>query len=402
MWESFGEDAYLSAEMARQMVLGYQGDDPNHIDACHIASCPKHFMAYGMTNSGQDRTPAYVSLSELREKHFAPFKAAIEAGALSVMVNSASINGIPTHADKELLTGWLKEGLGWDGVIVTDWADIVNLYSREKIAVDYKDAIRLAINAGIDMSMIPYDVNFCPLLVELVEEGQGVAAARRRCRGARHTYETASGADRQTQYLRRGLSRVSGRGDSPRMLRCRLRVDHAVEERGCRAAAPQRAPRCSWRVPMPIVCVLCAAVGATLGRGDIVDKVLPDGVTILDAMRAVGGDDIVYAAGVEYKEGGRYYDETNIDIEAAVRAAADVDCIVLCLGENSYCETPGNLTDMAISPNQQALAEALAATGKPVVLVLSEGRARIISSFADRMKAVLHTYICPVRRVLRP
>ncbi|MDE6862344.1 MAG: beta-glucosidase, partial [Alistipes sp.] len=142
VWESFGEDAYLSAEMAREMVLGYQGDDPNHIDAFHIASCPKHFMAYGMTNSGQDRTPAYVSLSELRDKHFAPFKAAIEAGALSVMVNSASVNGIPTHADRELLTGWLKEGLGWDGVIVTDWADIVNLYTREKIATDYKDAIR--------------------------------------------------------------------------------------------------------------------------------------------------------------------------------------------------------------------------------------------------------------------
>ena len=171
-WESFSEDAYLTAELAREMVLGYQGDDPNHIDKYHIASCPKHYMAYGMTNSGQDRTPAYVSIAELREKHFAPFKAAIEAGALSIMVNSASVNGIPTHADYELLTVWLKEGLNWDGMVVTDWADIVNLYTREKIAVDYKDAIRLAINAGVDMSMIPYDVNFCPLLIELVNEGK--------------------------------------------------------------------------------------------------------------------------------------------------------------------------------------------------------------------------------------
>ncbi|MBR6630987.1 MAG: beta-glucosidase, partial [Alistipes sp.] len=144
-WESFSEDAYLTSELAREMVLGYQGEDPNHIDRYHIASCPKHYMAYGMTNSGQDRTPAYVSIAELREKHFAPFKAAIEAGALSIMVNSASVNGIPTHADYELLTVWLKEGLNWDGMVVTDWADIVNLYTREKIAVDYKDAIRLAI-----------------------------------------------------------------------------------------------------------------------------------------------------------------------------------------------------------------------------------------------------------------
>lgn len=171
-WESFSEDAYLSAEMAREMVLGYQGEDPNHIDRYHIASCPKHYMAYGMTNSGQDRTPAYVSIAELREKHFAPFKAAIEAGALSIMVNSASVNGIPTHADYELLTVWLKEGLQWDGMVVTDWADIVNLYTREKVASDYKDAIRISINAGVDMSMIPYDINFCPLLIELVNEGK--------------------------------------------------------------------------------------------------------------------------------------------------------------------------------------------------------------------------------------
>ncbi len=392
VWESFGEDAYLSAEMARQMVLGYQGDDPNHIDACHIASCPKHFMAYGMTNSGQDRTPAYVSLSELREKHFAPFKAAIEAGALSVMVNSASINGIPTHADKELLTGWLKEGLGWDGVIVTDWADIVNLYSREKIAVDYKDAIRLAINAGIDMSMIPYDVNFCPLLVELVEEGK-VSQQRVDDAAARviRMKLRLGLIDRPNTYV----------GDYPAFQGEEIR--RACYDAACESITLLK----NEDAVLPLrkgAKVLVAGPNADRLRplcggwsyswqGDIVDKVLPDGVTILDAMRAVGGDDIVYAAGVEYKEGGRYYDETNIDIEAAVRAAADVDCIVLCLGENSYCETPGNLTDMAISPNQQALAEALAATGKPVVLVLSEGRARIISSFADRMKAVLHTYL---------
>ena len=165
-WESFSEDAFLTAELGKEMILGYQGEDPNHIDAQHIAACPKHFLAYGMTNSGQDRTPAYVSVAELKEKHFAPFKAAVEAGALSLMVNSSSVNGIPTHADYELLTEWLKEGLNWDGVIVSDWADVPNLFQREKIAVDFKDAIVKAVNAGMDMAMIPYDVRFCTFLLE--------------------------------------------------------------------------------------------------------------------------------------------------------------------------------------------------------------------------------------------
>lgn len=392
VWESFGEDAYLSAEMARQMVLGYQGDDPNHIDAYHIASCPKHFMAYGMTNSGQDRTPAYVSLSELREKHFAPFKAAIEAGALSVMVNSASVNGIPTHADRELLTGWLKEGLGWDGVIVTDWADIVNLYTREKIATDYKDAIRQSINAGVDMSMIPYDVNFCPLLVELVREGK-VSEERIDDAAARII----------RMKLRLGLINTPNTyvKDYPEFQGDEIR--RACYEAACESITLLKNEKSLLPLSKDSK-ILVAGPNADLMRplcggwsyswqGDIVDKVLPDGTTILDAMRSRGGDNIVYAAGVEYDPAGKYYDEKNIDIEAAVRAAADVDCIVLCLGENSYCETPGNLTEMAISPNQQALAEALAATGKPVVLVLNEGRARIIEPFADRMQAVLHTYL---------
>lgn len=392
VWESFGEDAYLSAEMAREMVLGYQGDDPNHIDAYHIASCPKHYMAYGMTNSGQDRTPAYVSLSELREKHFAPFKAAIEAGALSVMVNSASVNGIPTHADRELLTGWLKEGLGWDGVIVTDWSDIVNLYTREKIVTDYKDAIRQSINAGVDMSMIPYDVNFCPLLIELVREGK-VSEER--------IDDAASRIIRMK--LRLGLIDTPNTylKDYPKFQGDEIR--RACYEAACESITLLK----NEESLLPLSTdskILVAGPNADLMRplcggwsyswqGDIVDKVLPDGTTILDAMRLIGGDNIVYAAGVEYDPTGKYYDEKNIDIEAAVRAAADVDCIVLCLGENSYCETPGNLNEMAISPNQQALAKAMAATGKPVVLVLNEGRARIIESFADRMQAVLHSYL---------
>lgn len=391
-WESFSEDAYLTAELAREMVLGYQGEDPNHIDRYHIASCPKHYMAYGMTNSGQDRTPAYVSIAELREKHFAPFKAAIEAGALSIMVNSASVNGIPTHADYELLTVWLKEGLNWDGMIVTDWADIVNLYTREKIATDYKDAIRLSINAGVDMSMIPYDVNFCPLLIELVNEGKV-------------SMERIDDAVRRIIRMKIRLGLL----DTPNTyLEDYPKFQGEEIREACYVAATESITLLKNNdniLPLkPETRILVAGPNADRMRplcggwsyswqGDIVDKVLPEGTTFVDAIRAIGGDNVSFVAGVEYATEGHFAGECNIDIEAAVRAAQDVDVVVLCIGENSYCETPGNITEMALSENQQQLAKALIATGKPVILVLNEGRGRIISSFVDDTAAVLHTYL---------
>lgn len=391
-WESFSEDAYLTAELAREMVLGYQGEDPNHIDKYHIASCPKHYMAYGMTNSGQDRTPAYVSIAELREKHFAPFKAAIEAGALSIMVNSASVNGIPTHADYTLLTEWLKQGLNWDGMIVTDWADIANLYTREKIAVDYKDAIRISINAGVDMSMIPYDVNFCPLLVELVKEGKVSMdriddAARRIIRmkirlGLLDTPNTylKDYSKFQGEEIREACYQAAA--ESITLLKNNDNILPLSTNTRILVAGPnadRMRPLCGgWSYSW---------------QGDIVDKVLPHGTTFLDAIRAIGGDKVTYVAGVEYTDKGHFADECNLNIEAAVSAAQGADVVVLCIGENSYCETPGNINEMALSENQQQLAKALIATGKPVILVLNEGRGRIISSFVDGTAAVLHTYL---------
>ncbi|MBO6083357.1 MAG: glycoside hydrolase family 3 C-terminal domain-containing protein, partial [Bacteroidales bacterium] len=170
-WESWGEDPYLSAQMAREVTIADQGNDPNHIPMDKVAACAKHYMAYGIPLTGKDRTPAYTSVQELRERYFAPFKESIRAGALSVMVNSASINGVPLHANKELLTGWLKEGLNWDGMIVTDWADVNNLFSREHVAADKVEALALAINAGIDMIMDPYDVNCCTDIKTAIERG---------------------------------------------------------------------------------------------------------------------------------------------------------------------------------------------------------------------------------------
>ena len=172
VYESFGEDPIVNAKMVTAEIRGYQGDDNNHIDQYHVGTSTKHYFAYGAPWTGKDRTPAYLSPLMIREKYFEPFKAAALAGTLTMMVNSASVNGVPLHASYEYLTKWLKEDLQWDGFLVTDWADINNLYSREKVAKDKKDAIRIAINAGIDMSMDPYSVEFCILLKELVNEGK--------------------------------------------------------------------------------------------------------------------------------------------------------------------------------------------------------------------------------------
>ena len=172
MWENYGEDCYVNAEMGKASVRGFQGSDPNHIGEYNVAACMKHYMGYGVPVSGKDRTPSSISRSDMREKHFAPFLAAIRQGALSVMVNSGVDNGIPFHANRELLTEWLKEDLNWDGMIVTDWADINNLCTRDHIAATKKEAVKIAINAGIDMSMVPYEVSFCDYLKELVQEGE--------------------------------------------------------------------------------------------------------------------------------------------------------------------------------------------------------------------------------------
>lgn len=171
-WETFGEDVYLVTELGREMVKGFQGSDGKSIGRDYVAACMKHYMGYGVPFSGKDRTPSYISEQDMREKHFQPFVEAIRNGALSVMANSGMNNGMPFHANYEYLTKWLKEELNWDGLIVTDWADINNLAFRDKIAANKKEAIKLAINAGIDMSMDPYSWDFCVLLKELVEEGE--------------------------------------------------------------------------------------------------------------------------------------------------------------------------------------------------------------------------------------
>ena len=388
VWENFGEDCLVNAMIGRAMVEGFQGPDPNHIDKYHIGTSVKHFMAYGAARTGKDRTPTYVPEWELREKHFAPFKACVEAGATSVMVNSGSVNGVPMHVNAKYLTQWLKEETGWDGMIVTDWADIDNLWRREMVAANRKEAIIMAVNAGIDMTMDPYNPDFCDLLIEAVNEGRVPMsriddAVRRVLRmkyrlglfdmpntnikdypkyGSAEHFKAAQDAAVQTMVLLKNNGilplaqgkKILGTGPNANSMRC-LNGGWSY----------------TW-------------------QGKDADKYASQHNTILEAMQQrFGSGNIIYEPGVTYNNDGQYWEENEPQIEQAVKAAAQADVILACVGENSYAETPGNLNDLALSANQRDLVKALAATGKPIVLILNEGRPRLVSDIEPLATAVV-------------
>lgn len=392
-WETYGEDPYLASVMGATCVKGYQGDDPNHIGRNEVAACLKHYMGYGAPFSGKDRTPSYISVQDLREKHFAPFLQAIRAGALSVMVNSGVNNGLPVHANYELLTVWLKEQLGWDGVVVTDWADINNLYTRDHVAASKKEAVKMAINAGIDMSMVPYEWDFCTYLKELVEEGEVPMeriddAVRRilRMKYRLNLFERPYWSVKEypefgsEAHARAALKAAE---EAITLLKNQNGVLPLNKNGKVLVAGPNansmRTLNGGWSLSW---------------QGEKVDQYAGQYNTILEAIQhKVGKSRVVYEPGVTYNMQGSYWEENEPEIEKAVAAAQGVDYIVLCLGENSYCETPGNLDDLYLSENQQALAKALAATGKPVILVLNEGRPRVISKIEPVMQAVVQVYL---------
>lgn len=395
MWENYGEDAYLNTVMGVEAVLGFQGSDPNHIGRYNVAACVKHYMGYGVPVSGKDRTPSAIPRSELREKHFAPYLAAIRAGALSVMVNSAVDNGMPFHANKELLTDWLKRDLNWDGLIVTDWADINNLCTRDHIAATKKEAIKIAINAGIDMSMVPYETSFCTYLKELVEEGE-VPMSRI--------------DDAVARVLR--LKYRLGLFDNPYWDIAEYdkfgSPEHAAE--ALRAAEESEVLLKNDGNLLPLkqgTKILLAGPNANSMRclnggwsyswqGHRADEFAGAYNTIYEALcNKFGKDNITYEPGVTYApyKNDNWWEENPVEIEKAVAAAANADVIIACIGENSYCETPGNLNDLTLSANQRNLVKALAATGKPVILVLNEGRPRIINDIEPLAKAVVHVML---------
>ncbi len=399
MWETYSEDSYLVAVMGKAYVEGYQGADKEIIGDNNVAACLKHYMGYGTPFSGKDRTPSYISDMDMRERHFAPFLSAVKAGALSVMVNSGLNNGIPIHINYEYLTNWLKRDLNWDGVIVSDWSDIYNIYTRDRIASSKKEAVKLAINAGIDMSMVPYEWSFCTYLKELVEEKEvpisRIDDAVRRILRLKFRLNLFKKPYRKYEdYPDFGSEKHSkvalmASEESITLLKNKDNILPLPKGKRVLVAGPNannmRSLNGGWTLSW---------------QGEKTDIYAQKYNTILESIiTKIGSNNVIYEPGVTYKTGNppttsiAYYEENSPEIYKCVEAAKRAEYIILCLGENSYCETPGNLTTMELSVNQQNLALALAATGKPVILVLNEGRPRIISGFEPQMKAIIQTYL---------
>ena len=398
IWENFGEDCYLSSEMGSSMVRGFQGEDPNHIDQYHISACMKHFMGYGVPWTGKDRTPAYISPFDLREKHFAPFLAGLQAGALTVMVNSASVNGMPMHANKEFLTGWLKEETGWDGVLITDWADINNLYTREMVAKDKKDALRIAINAGIDMIMEPYSCDACGYLVELVKEGKipmsRIDDACRRVLRMKYRLDLFKNPTQKLKnYPKFGgeeFAKLALEGATESMV---LLKNEKLQD-GNPVLPLAKGKKILLTGPNANQMRCLDGGWSYTWQGHRADEFAGKYNTIYEAFcNEYGKENVILNQGVTYNEKGKYWEENEPQIQGAVDAAKNVDVIVACIGENSYTETPGNLTDLWLSENQRNLVKELAKTGKPVVLVLNEGRPRLIADIEPLAQGIIDILI---------
>ena len=395
MWENYGEDCYVNAEMGKASVRGFQGSDPNHIGEYNVAACMKHYMGYGVPVSGKDRTPSSISRSDMREKHFAPFLAAIRQGALSVMVNSGVDNGMPFHANRELLTEWLKEDLNWDGMIVTDWADINNLCTRDHIAATKKEAVKIAINAGIDMSMVPYEVSFCDYLKELVLEGEvpmsridDAVARVLRLKYRLGLFENPYwDIKKYNKFGSEEFARVALQAaeESEVLLKNEGNILPLAKGTKILLAGPNaNSMRClngGWSYSW---------------QGHLADQCAGAYNTIYESLcNKYGKENIIYEPGVTYApyKNDNWWEENQPEIEKSVAAASRADVIIACIGENSYCETPGNLTNLTMSENQRNLVKALAATGKPVILILNQGRPRIINDIVPLAKAVINVML---------
>ena len=402
IYESFGEDAIVNARMVEAEIKGYQGDDPNHLGRYHVGTSTKHYFAYGAPWTGKDRTPAYVSPQMLREKYFEPFKAAALAGTLTMMVNSGSINGQPVHASYEYLTKWLKEDLQWDGMLVTDWADINNLFQREHVAKDKKDAVRMAVNAGIDMSMDPYSVDFCILLKELVEEGQvpmsRIDDAVRRILRLKYRLNLFD----EPNTGGKGYEKFGSDEHAAKALQAAEESEVLLKNEG--SILPLAKGKKILLTGPNANQMRCLNGGwSYTWQGSNAEDLSEKYNTIYEAFcNKFGKENVTLNQCVTYNERGQYWEEKVDEAQLKVHdaqlvegsalkaAAADCDVIVACIGENSYTETPGNLSDLWLSENQRSLVKALSKTDKPVILVLNEGRPRLLADIEPLAKAVVN------------
>ncbi|MDR1652086.1 MAG: glycoside hydrolase family 3 C-terminal domain-containing protein [Prevotellaceae bacterium] len=392
--ENFGEDPYIGAMFGAALTKGFQGENPNNIDKNRIAACAKHFMGYGAPISGKDRTPAYIPENVLLEYHAPAFQAAIDAGVASIMINSGIINNKPVHADYKILTTILREQMGFKGMVVSDWEDINKLFTRDRMVASIKEAIREAINAGIDMSMIPINyVEFCTLLKELVDEGQ-VSMARideavthiLKIKLDLNLFETPNTFKKDyPEFHSKNFQKASYdvAADAITLLKNKNGILPLKKGKKILVAGPNavsmRALNGGWTFSW---------------QGEKVDEFVKDEHNLLQAIELkYGKENVKYIAGVSYKKVFEYDTEYKDRFEEAIAAAENADVVLLMLGENSYCEKPGDLDDLYLNDLQTELAQKIIEKGKPVILVLSEGRPRLISKFSQKTDAIVQTYL---------
>jgi beta-glucosidase len=394
MWESFGEDPYLCSVLGAAMIDGYEGKDNNIADPYKLASCMKHFLGYHAATSGKDRTPSYISIDALREYHLPSFKAAVDAGSHSIMINSGIINGVPVHASYDILTKLLKQELGFNGLVVTDWADIENLHRRDRVAATDKEAIMLAINAGIDMSMIPYNYEvFCDNLTALVKEGkvkqERIDDAVRRILKVKYALNLFDKPN--THY--KDYPKFGSKEHEKAAYDMAAEAITLLKNEG-NVLPLKKTTKVLVTGPNANSMRTLNGAWTYSWQGDRVELHAGKYNTILEAVQnEIGKQNVSYVPGVSYKMDGHYYDEYADKMDEAVAAAKNADVVLLCLGENSYTEKPGDMNDLYMSDLQTELAQKISATGKTVILILNEGRPRVISKFEQQMKGIVQAYL---------
>jgi beta-glucosidase len=393
-YEGFGEDPYLCSVFGKELIKAYEGEDNNIKNPYKVAACMKHFLGYSVPVSGKDRTPAYIPDHALYEYHLPAFQAAIDAGAHTIMINSGIINSKPVHANYNLLTKLLREEMGFDGVIVTDWDDVKNLYSRDKLAESQKEAVKLAINAGIDMIMEPYCYkDRCKHLMELVRE-KAIAMSRIDDAVTRiiklklqlGLFDTPfSNAKDYPQFASEDFASASYEAASEAITLLKNDNDILPLQKGVKIlvsgpnAISRRALNGGWTVSW---------------QGDKLEDYPDRCKTILEAIKEhFGTENVSYIPGVSYSSAIEYNTEYKDRFEEAVSAANRADYVLLCLGENSYAEKPGDLEDLYLNELQTELVNEILKAGKKTIVVLSEGRPRIISKFSDKVDAIVQTYL---------
>lgn len=393
-WETFGEDPYLAKVMGAAFVRGLEGADLSNEK--NVASSLKHYVGYSFPLTGRDRTPAWIPENYLREYFLTPFATGVKSGARTVMINSAEINGVPGHINKYLMTDVLKDELGFDGFIVSDWEDIIKLVTQWKVAKDEKEATMMAVNAGIDMSMVPYRYSFSDNLIELVKERK-VPMAR------------IDDAVRRILRVKFQLGlfekpmpdpAVKGNFGKPEYVDASLQAarESLVLLKNDNGGLPLSKDKKVLVTGPTSDSLISLNNGWTWVWQGSEESLYPkDKMTIRAAVEAkVGSRNFEFVQGTRITRAPNSPSTTTptdvdveVDVKKAVDAAKNSDVVVLCLGEGSYTETPGSITDLTLSDTQLKFAEAIIATGKPVVLVLVEGRPRVINRIADKVSGIL-------------